>query len=107
MKRKKYIKIPVNSLLERVNTQNKSVKDILKKIRVKETYVGKFPTDELGNDISDDLTYFDLFNGMLEGKDIYDMLNVSDSLIRERVLKKLSDIMGVDYDIVYYLWLNY
>ena len=44
---------------------------------------------------------------MLEGKDIYDMLNVSDSLIRERVLKKLSDFMGVDYDIVYYLWLNY
>lgn len=44
---------------------------------------------------------------MLEGKDIYDMLNVSNSLIRERVFKKLSDLMGVDYDIVYYLWLNY
>ena len=74
MKRKKYIKIPVNSLLERVNTQNKSVKDILKEIRVKETYAEKFPTDELGNDISDDLTYLDLFNGMLEGKGIYDIL---------------------------------
>lgn len=107
MERKKYIKIPVTSLLERVNTQDKSVKDILKETRVKETYVKNFPTDELGNDISDGLTYLDLFNGMLEGKDIYDMLKVSDSLIRERVLKKLSDLMGVDYDIVYYLWLNY
>ena len=107
MARKKYIKIPVNTLLDRVITQNKSVKDILKKIRVKKTYVEKFPTDELGNDISDELTYLDLFNGMLEGKDIDDMLNVYDSIIRERVLKKLADLMGVDYDIVYYLWLNY
>ncbi len=52
------------------------------------------------------MNFLDLFNGMLEGKDIYDMLNVSDSLIRERVFERLAYLMGIDYQIIYYLWLN-
>ena len=104
--RKDYIKIPVKPLLSAITAENKTVESVLRNINVNEDYVTDFPTDDLGKKINKDLNFLDLFNGMLEGKDIYDMLDVSDSLIRERVLERLAYLMGIDYQIIYYLWLN-
>lgn len=105
-RKKNYIKIPVKPLLSAITAGNKTVESVLRNINVNEDYVADFPTDDLGKEINKDLTFLDLFNGMLEGKDIYDMLDVSDSLIRDRVLERLADLMGIDYQIIYYLWLN-
>lgn len=104
--RKDYIKIPVKPLLSAITAENKTVESVLRNINVNEDYVTVFPTDDLGKKINKDLNFLDLFNGMLEGKDIYDMLDVSDSLIRERVFERLAYLMGIDYQIIYYLWLN-
>lgn len=105
-RKKNYIKIPVKPLLSAITAENKTVESVLRNINVNEDYVTDFPTDDLGKKINKDLNFLDLFNGMLEGKDIYDMLNVSDSLIRERVFERLAYLMGIDYQIIYYLWLN-
>ena len=105
-RKKNYIKIPVKPLLSAITVDNKTVEDILRTTYVKDNYVQDFPTDDLGKEINKDLNFLQLFNGLLCGKDIYEMLDVSDSLIRERVLERLAYLMGIDYQIIYYLWLN-
>ena len=104
--KKNYIKIPVKPLLSAITAENKTVESVLRNINVNEDYVTDFPTDDLGKEINKDLNFLQLFNGLLCGKDIYEMLDVSDSLIRERVLERLAYLMGIDYQIIYYLWLN-
>lgn len=113
-RKKSYIKIPVKPLLSAITADNKTIEDILRTTYVKEDYVQDYPTDDLGKEINENLNYLQLFNGLLKGEDIYDMMDVSDcllslstySLIRERVLGRLAYLMGIDYQIIYYLWLN-
>ena len=105
-KRKDYIKIPVKPLLSAITLDNKTIEDILRTTYVKDDYVQDYPTDDLGKEINENLNYLQLFNGLLNGEDIYEMLGVEDSLIRERVLERLAYLMGIYYQIIYYLWLN-
>ena len=104
--RKDYIKIPVQPLLSAITAENKTVEDVLRTTNVKDDYVTDYPTDDLGKEINENLNYLQLFNGLLSDDDIYEMIDVSDSLIRERVLERLAYLMGIDYQIIYYLWLN-
>lgn len=104
--RKDYIKLPVQQLLSAITADNKTVEDVLRTTNVKDDYVTDYPTDDLGKEINENLNYLQLFNGMLSGNDIYEMIYVSDPLIYERVLKRLAYLMGIDYQIIYYLWLN-
>lgn len=105
-KRKDYIKIPVKPLLSAITANDKTVEDILRMTNVKDDYVQDYPTDDLGKEINENLNFLQLFNGLLSGDDIYEMLGVEDSIIRERVLERLAYLMGIDYQIIYYLWLN-
>ena len=105
-KRKDYIKIPVKPLLSAITLDNKTIEDILRTTYVKDDYVQDYPTDDLVKEINENLNYLQLFNGLLNGEDIYEMMDVEDSLIRERVLERLAYLMGIDYQIIYYLWLN-
>lgn len=104
--RKDYIKLPVQPLLSAITADNKTVEDVLRTTNVKDDYVTDYPTDNLGKEINENLNYLQLFNGLLSDDDIYEMIDVSDSLIRERVLERLAYLMGIDYQIIYYLWLN-
>ena len=97
-RKKNYNKISVKPLLLAITA--------LRNINVNEDYVTDFPTDDLGKEINKDLNFLQLFNGLLCGKDIYEMLGVEDSIIRERVLERLAYLMGIDYQIIYYLWLK-
>ena len=104
--RKDYIKLPVQPLLSAITAENKTVEDVLRTTNVKDDYVTDYPTDDLGKEINENLNYLQLFNGLLSDDDIYEMIDVSDSLIRERVLERLAYLMGIDHQIIYYLWLN-
>lgn len=75
------------------------------KTRIKEWYMCTYPTDELGEEINNDITFYDMFVVLDTYKDVYEALNVGDSLIRERVFTELSKIMNVDYDYIYRQWL--
>lgn len=71
---------------------------------IKEWYVKTYPSDELGAEIPDNITFKQMFDDIMAKEDIYHMY-VSDSVIRERMFEKLSEIYNVDYNIIYKRWL--
>lgn len=72
---------------------------------IKEYYTSTFPTDELGEELKDGLTFQDLFVALDTYKDIYTLFGIDDSIIRERLFIKLSALMNVDYSYTYEQWL--
>jgi hypothetical protein len=76
------------------------------KTKIKEWYIKEYPTDELGVEINNDITFYDLFVVLDTYKDVYEALNVWDSIVRERVFNKLAEIMNVDYGYIYEQWLK-
>lgn len=74
--------------------------------KIKDWYTKTYPTDEEGKEINDKITFKGFYGYLWQGYDVYDVLEVTDSLIRERVFEKLSEILGVDYDVVYKKWLQ-
>ena len=76
------------------------------KTKIKEWYMKEYPTDELGVEIDNEITFEDLFVVLDTYKDVYEALNVWDSIVRERVFGQLAEIMNVDYDYIYEQWLR-
>lgn len=70
---------------------------------VKEFYCNKYPSDELGLEINPDITFEDVVKRMQDKEDIYDILGVEDSIVRERVFDDISRVNGMD---LYDLWLQ-
>lgn len=79
--------------------------NITEKTKIKEWYVKEYPTDELGVELDNEITFYDLFVVLDNYKDVYKALNVWDSIVRERVFGKLAEIMQVDYDCIYTQWM--
>ena len=73
---------------------------------IKEFYLKKYPTDELGVEINENATFVGLVNTLHEGGEVYDYFGVGDSLVRERLFEELSNQLNKDYDYVYNLWLK-
>lgn len=78
---------------------------ITKESNLKEWYTKEFPTDDLGNELAR-ISFEEIYNGMNRGIDVYDLLGVGDSVIRERVFDQLSKIYNCSYDDIYNLWLK-
>lgn len=76
------------------------------KTKIKEWYVKEYPMDELGVELNQDITFYDLFVVLDTYKSVYEALNVWDSIVRERVFGKLAEIMNVNYDYIYEQWLK-
>jgi len=73
---------------------------------IKEFYLNNYPTDELGIELNENVTFSGLLNELFQSGDIYRYLNVWDSLVRERLFTKLSEELQSSYDYVYNLWLK-
>ena len=71
---------------------------------IREWYIAEYPSDELGSKIGG-LTFRDLVEGMNRGEDVYSLLGVGDSVVREHVFAELAKLLQVDYDMVYDKWL--
>ena len=80
--------------------------NIAENTKIKEWYVTRYPTDELGIEINDEVTFYDLFVALDTYKDVYEVLGVGDSIIRERAFSKLAEMMQVDYGYIYEQWLK-
>lgn len=74
--------------------------------KIKKWYIGKYPDDKLGQEINNNITFYDLFEAMDCYKNVYSVIGIYDSIIRERVFTKLAQIMGVNYNYVYEQWLK-
>ena len=73
---------------------------------IREYYVNKYPTDDLGIGINPTATFAGLLNQLIVGGDVYAYLYVYDSIIRERLFERLAEELNVKYEYVYNLWLN-
>lgn len=90
---------------------NRQIIYILIYIRMKETlytqikdwYLVQFSSDELGTELRRWITFRNVLELLLkrEWERIYDMIWVDDSVVRERIFEKLSEILDIDYDIIY------
>jgi hypothetical protein len=74
--------------------------------KIKDYYIKTYPTDKEGKEINDKITFKRFWAYLSQGYNVYEVLEVADSLIRERVFEKLSEIYAVDYDVVYNMWLR-
>jgi hypothetical protein len=75
--------------------------------RVRDWYAGAFPTDEWAIDgMNRIVTFQDVYECLCCRYNVYSVLGVSDSIVRERVFDKLATLMGCNYDYVYYQWLK-
>ena len=74
--------------------------------RVKDWYQSNYPDDEFGDHINPEATFVDIANGLNRNQDVYGLLRTTDSLIREKVFGKLSDLLAVDYSVIYRKWLG-
>ena len=72
---------------------------------IKNYYLQQYPTDELGIEINQDITFYDLFYTLDSRQDVYDFLGVDDSLVRERCFSALAKVMKCDYEYIYNQWL--
>lgn len=76
--------------------------------RIKDWYCSTYPTDELGAELPDEITFKDLFDVLDWGKSVYRLLgDAADSLIRERCFERLSEIIDCDYEYIYRQWLDH
>ena len=73
---------------------------------IKEFYLNNYPTDELGVELNENTNFTGLLNELITDNDVYGYIGVGDSIIRERLFTKLSEILKTPYDYVYDLWLN-
>ena len=73
---------------------------------IREFYVAKYPTDDMGDGINPTATFAGLLNQLIVGGDVYEYLYVYDSIIRERLFERLAEELNVKYEYVYNLWLN-
>jgi hypothetical protein len=75
------------------------------KRNIKLYYKKNYPDDELGNDIRD-ITFLELFKNLDRGINIYETINVNDSIVRERLFQALADLFDSDYNYIYNKWLK-
>ena len=76
--------------------------------KIKVWYHDTFPDDDLYTEIKADFRFYDLFLAWYQNKNIYQEMfidNGGNTIILERCFSKLAEIMGVDYDYIYYQWL--
>lgn len=73
---------------------------------LKEYYKEKHPTDDICDSMNDQATFRDLIIQLIDHEDVYDIIGVGDSLVRECLFEGLSKLFLVDYDYVYDLWLQ-
>ena len=74
---------------------------------VKDWYCKNYSDDVLGEDLPETLTFERFYQGMEAKQDVYEMLGgAGDSVVRERIFTELAKRKGVDYDVIYDLWLN-
>lgn len=77
-------------------------------LRVKPKFKERFPEEGsfFIDQIPEDLTFRKVLDGLNNEENIYDIIGVDDSVVREEIFILLSDLLDVEYDEIYQLWLH-
>jgi len=73
---------------------------------VQKWFLDSYPADECGCYINPNITFKDILKALNTGKDVYEVIGFGDSLVRELIFTRLSDILNVTYDKIYEMWLE-
>ena len=73
-------------------------------ISIRDYYTETFPDDDLGPELLN-ISFNDLLVELVRRRDIYDVIHVGDSLVRERLFDKLANILQVPYIFIYDIWM--
>lgn len=75
--------------------------------KVAEWYREAYPEDTgMHEELNKDVAFVDVMFALGKGDSIYSLLCCDDSIVRERVFDELAKLANVDYNIIYYKWLN-
>lgn len=74
-------------------------------MNIKKFYCEAFPTDELGLEINPQANFESLWM-VIRGGLFEEYIGVSDSVVRERIFERFSELCGHDYYYIYQEWLN-
>lgn len=85
---------------------NESKGEVDLSLNLKEWYKEAYPDDDIYEEIIDTVTFQDVQDALNKGDNVYDVMGAHDSIVRERVFEKLSQLRNVDYDVVYNEWLD-
>ena len=76
-------------------------------LRVKPKFEERFPEEgSFIDQIPEDLTFRKVLDALNNEEDIYDVIGVNDSVVREEIFILLSDLLDIEYDEIYQLWLH-
>jgi hypothetical protein len=78
---------------------------MIRDMKIRKFYLEAFPTDELGVEINPKANFESLWIA-IRGGCFYEYIGVFDSIVRERIFEKFSELTGHDYDYIYKQWLN-
>ena len=79
-------------------------KEKVREMNIKEWYLETYNTDELKNQINDDVSFHELKEVISQGGDVYNLIGVGDSVIRERLFYGLADFENVEIGEIYELY---
>lgn len=68
-------------------------------------YAAEFSDDEMKDEIYTGVSFQKLYD-MLSSNDLYSIIGIDDTVVRERCFTKLAELMQVDYSVIYDMWLN-
>ena len=73
-------------------------------MNIKEWYCETYITDELRDYINPGVTFPELKEVISQGEDVYNLIGVGDSLIRERLFYGLATYENVEIGKIYDIW---
>ena len=74
-------------------------------MNIRKFYCENYPSDELGVEINPQANFESLWI-VIRGGLFYEYIGVFDSVVRERIFERLSELTGHDYYYIYQEWLN-
>lgn len=69
-------------------------------------YHKAYPTDEIWREISKTATFDGVLNCLKKSGNLYDYLEIYDSLARERIFVELSNRLNISYEDIFIKWIR-
>lgn len=75
----------------------------LKDFKLKDCYAEEYESDQFIEQIDENATFEDFALDLLDGKPYTHI--PSDSIVRERLMEYLAELLDIGYDVIYHVWL--